>query len=134
MTLAPPADIQAAAARFAPAGAHVFLALERDATLGVVAWTLAGRPAALALRWRDGRWERAQAGGLRLSRGPARVRLPTLLHVRGAAAVWVDARPAAITGFEYVLLTHQRRGPHTVVELASDGRHALARAWSYVVA
>jgi len=133
MLAAPPADIQSAAARFAPRGAHVFLALERDATTGVIAWTVDGRPAALALRWSGGRWRTARSGPLRLRSGPRIVREPFLLRVHGAEVVWVDGREATLTGYEYVLLTGQRRGPHTVVVLARRGTYALARAWRYTV-
>jgi hypothetical protein len=133
MHAAPPADIRSAAARFAPPGAHVFLALERDATTGVIAWTRDGRPQALALRWSDGRWRAAKSRGLSLKAGPGVVHEPFLLRVRGASVVWIDGREAAITGYEYVLLIGQRRGAHTVVALAQRGAGAVARAWSYTV-
>ena len=133
MLAAPPADIQSAAAHFAPRGAHVFLALERDATTGVIAWTDEGRPAAMALAWSGGRWQAARSGPLRLRIGPRIIREPFLLRVHGAEVVWIDGRPAMLAGYEYVLLTGQRHGIHTVVVLARRGSYALARAWSYTV-
>ena len=133
MHAAPPADIRSAATRFAPPGAHVFLALERDATIGDIAWTRDGRPRALALHWSNGRWRAARSGGLTLRQGPRVVREPFLLRVRGASVVWLDGKEATITGYEYVLLIGQQRGVHTVVALAQRGQDAVARAWSYTV-
>jgi hypothetical protein len=139
----PPADIGSAARALAPAGAHVLLAQERGASFGVVAWEQAGRPTAVALRWRDGRWGRA-------SPGPVRIR-PTVidatrkrvyLEVRctlgtgtGDAALWLDGRRVDPLAYGDTLYVIDRAPPgrHVMVAFASSGGSATARAWTFRV-
>jgi hypothetical protein len=132
----PSPDIRSAAHAFVPKGATVTLALEHDATFGVVAWTLDGRPGAVALVWRSGSWHRASPGALRISSAPgngARVREPALVHLttRGLAGVWIDGSPVQTVGGSYVLLTGLRRGAHVFTALAIVEGRAVARSWSY---
>jgi hypothetical protein len=132
----PASNIRSAAHSFVPKGATVTLALEHDATFGVVAWKLDGRPGAVALVWREGRWRRASAGALRISLTPgdgARVRQPALvrLNTRGLAGVWVDGGPVQTVGGSYVLLTGLRPGVHMLTALAIVDGRAVARGWSY---
>jgi hypothetical protein len=139
----PPSDIGSAARALAPAGAHVLLAQERGASFGVVAWERAGRPTAVALRWRDGRWRRVSPGPLRIrptviDATRKRVYLEvqcTLGAGTGDRALWLDSRRVQPLGYGDILyvVDHAAPGRHVVVAFASSGSSATARAWTFRV-
>jgi hypothetical protein len=135
LVLTAPPDLRTASAAYVPAGARISFASERDATFGIVAWTVDGRVGARALEWRGGRWRPAPAGRLRIRPAPAagsQVRQPALVRIRGlGGGAWIDGRPAVATGGDYILLRGFAPGPHVFVAFASDGSHAVARAWTY---
>ena len=145
VTTAPPTDIASAARALAPAGAHLVLAQERGPSFGVVAWEQAGRPTAVALRWRDGRWRRAAAGAVRIR--PTVIdatRARVYLEVRcthgagtgaGDAALWLDGRRVQPLGYGDILYVVDRAAPgtHVMVAFASAGTSATARAWTFRV-